>query len=69
MKKLEDIVLKNGDIVEFDDGNFRFISWLDGKTADTFIQVKSIKRPFKYKTIYKRKTRRGQKDDKERIGK
>lgn len=54
MKKLEDIVLKEGDIVEFDDGEFWYISGSDGETADKFLQVKSIKRASKFKTIYKK---------------
>jgi hypothetical protein len=56
MKKLEDIVLKKGDIVEFDNGYIKLNTNEDMCIID-FIQyissnVKSIKRPVKFETIY-----------------
>ena len=55
MKKLEDIVLKKGDIVEFVDGNICAINGLDGvKASSSYFRekVKSIKRPVQCETIY-----------------
>ena len=53
MKKLEDIVLKRGDIVEFDDGDLLVSDVVDGDKASDFKQeIKSIKRPTQYETIY-----------------
>lgn len=56
MEKLDDIVLRKWDIVEFDNGYIKLNTNKDMGIID-FIQyisgnVKSIKRPVKFKTIY-----------------
>lgn len=57
MKKLEDIVLNKGDIVEFENGNTMFIDGYAGYTPSQLTLygygvVKQIKRPIRYKFIY-----------------
>lgn len=57
MKKLEDIVLNKGDIVEFANGNTMFIDGYAGYTPSQLTLygygvVKQIKRPIQYKFIY-----------------
>lgn len=52
MKKLKNIVLQKGDIVEFADGETLQIYALDGENAQFPDKVKSIKRPTGYETIY-----------------
>ena len=66
MKKLEDIVLNKGDIVEFDDGDVWAIDGLCYQKASFFIQeVKSIKRPTQYETIYEKPDEILDKEEKE----
>ena len=57
MKKLEDIVLQKGDIVEFEDGTDWTVFGIGGYTAEKVYReldksIKSIKRPVKFETIY-----------------
>lgn len=56
MKKLEDIVLHKGDMVEYNDGTILFVDSSHGNRAKIFqsedYKIKSIKRPLQYKTIY-----------------
>lgn len=57
MKKLEDIILEKGDFVEFTNGNTLVIDRHVGYTPSQltnygFGNVKQIKRPVKYETIY-----------------
>lgn len=56
MKKLKDIRFQKGDIIEFTNGDTMIIYGFDGDIASKLNthsrEVKQIKRPIQYKTIY-----------------
>ena len=69
MKKLEDIVLKKGDIVLFDDnrGNF-MVDYYNGRSLSynsSTSHIVEIKRPVQYKTIYQKQQEILDKEEKE----